>query len=141
MFGIRDLPADWFTKPISYGAAHDRVRRVHGRADMHVCVDCGHRAQHWSYNGDSEFEQSGEIHYSHGAKTFLRWSTDTDAYSPRCRFCHAAKDYGFTRAPWTPADLDALAALKGMTVAQQAARLGVSPSTIDRMRRALRERG
>lgn len=39
------------------------------------------------------------------------------------------------------ADLDALAVLKGMTVAQQAVALNVSPSSIDRMRRALRNRG
>lgn len=41
---------------------------------------------------------------------------------------------------WTDADLDALAALDGMTVSQQAVALDVSPSTIDRMRRALRQR-
>lgn len=46
------------------------------------------------------------------------------------------------RAPeWDDADLDALEALKGLTVAQQAVQLGVSHSTVDRMRRALRERG
>lgn len=41
---------------------------------------------------------------------------------------------------WTDADLDALAVLEGMTVTEQARTLGVSMSTIDRMRRALRER-
>lgn len=41
---------------------------------------------------------------------------------------------------WTDADLDRLAALEGMTVAQQAAHLDVSMSSIDRMRRALRQR-
>lgn len=41
---------------------------------------------------------------------------------------------------WTDADLDALLALEGMTVAQQAVALNVSMSTIDRMRRALRQR-
>jgi hypothetical protein len=41
---------------------------------------------------------------------------------------------------WTDADLDVLAALDGLTVAQQAKRLSRSPSTVDRMRRALRER-
>jgi hypothetical protein len=41
---------------------------------------------------------------------------------------------------WTAADLDRLAALEGRTVAQQAAELGRSRSSIDRMRRALRER-
>lgn len=41
---------------------------------------------------------------------------------------------------WTADDLDKLAALDGRTVAQQASALGVSMSTIDRMRRALRQR-
>lgn len=41
---------------------------------------------------------------------------------------------------WTDADLDTLLALEGMTVTQQAAHLDVSMSTIDRMRRALRQR-
>jgi hypothetical protein len=41
---------------------------------------------------------------------------------------------------WTADDLDGLVALEGLTVKQQAKLLGRSPSTIDRMRRALRER-
>ncbi|KAA9131159.1 hypothetical protein [Microbacterium caowuchunii] len=41
---------------------------------------------------------------------------------------------------WTEADLDALAALARSTVRQQAVHLGFSESTIDRMRRARRER-
>lgn len=41
---------------------------------------------------------------------------------------------------WTTADLDTLASLEGVTVAEQAAKMGVSMSTIDRMRRALRQR-
>ncbi|MDD7929886.1 helix-turn-helix domain-containing protein [Microbacterium thalli] len=45
------------------------------------------------------------------------------------------------RPSWTDHDLDALAALDGLTVAAQARTLGRSPSTVDRMRRALRERG
>lgn len=45
------------------------------------------------------------------------------------------------RAPmWTDGDLVTLAALDGMTVSQQAVALDVSPSTIDRMRKALRSR-
>ncbi|MFD7872434.1 hypothetical protein ACFV3I_18270 [Microbacterium sp. NPDC059771] len=42
---------------------------------------------------------------------------------------------------WTDDDLDQLASLHGQTKAQQSIALGVSQSTIDRMRRALRERG
>lgn len=41
---------------------------------------------------------------------------------------------------WNDEDLDTLAQLTGQTVAQQAIILGRSPSTVDRMRRALRAR-
>ncbi|MFG6502515.1 helix-turn-helix domain-containing protein [Microbacterium sp. P05] len=42
---------------------------------------------------------------------------------------------------WTDIDLDLLALLDGLTVPEQAKHMGVSHSTIDRMRRALRARG
>ncbi len=42
---------------------------------------------------------------------------------------------------YSDADLDALAALHGQTKAQQSIALDVSQSTIDRMRKALRDRG
>ncbi len=41
---------------------------------------------------------------------------------------------------YTEADLDALQTLNGLTVVQQAKRMGKSKSTIDRMRRALKDR-
>lgn len=41
---------------------------------------------------------------------------------------------------YTEADLDALQTLDGLTVVQQAKRMGKSKSTIDRMRRALKDR-
>ncbi|WP_431072100.1 hypothetical protein [Microbacterium phyllosphaerae] len=41
---------------------------------------------------------------------------------------------------WTNEDLDRLASLEGMTVAEQASEMSVSMSTVDRMRRALRQR-
>lgn len=47
---------------------------------------------------------------------------------------------GKRKPSWTADDLDALAALDGLTVPQQAKRMGVSMSSIDRMRRALKDR-
>jgi hypothetical protein len=47
---------------------------------------------------------------------------------------------GKRKPSWTDDDLDALAALDGLTVPQQAKRMGVSMSGIDRMRRALKDR-
>lgn len=34
----------------SYMTAHDRVRKVKGKASAQKCVDCGGPAAHWSYN-------------------------------------------------------------------------------------------
>lgn len=48
---------------------------------------------------------------------------------------------GKRKPMWTDDDLDTLASLAGQTKAQQAKHLGVSTSSIDRMRRALRDRG
>src|SRR5690606_2960253 len=35
---------------VGYGAAHERVYRKRGRASQHDCVDCGERAEEWSYD-------------------------------------------------------------------------------------------
>lgn len=93
-----NMDLDDLLTPISYQTAHNRVRRVHGRADFHVCIDCGQRAHHWSYNGGCEFEQSGLL-LSHWGDRFLRWTTDVDMYSARCRRCHTIHDRGRTDMP------------------------------------------
>ncbi|MFA4895537.1 hypothetical protein [Microbacterium sp.] len=101
---------DRFIKPITYGAAHARVRAARGRADLHVCADCGRRAQQWSYEGGCEFEQSGSVSFTWGASSQLRWSPDPDMYSARCRRCHSIHDYGRTDmadpGPFDPADVN-----------------------------------
>lgn len=77
---------------VGYGAAHDRVKRLHGPADRHQCVDCGSRAQHWSYDHTDPDER-----YEEGLSARpVAYSLDVEHYSPRCVPCH--KRYDLARA-------------------------------------------
>jgi thymidine kinase len=52
------------------------------------CVDCGGRAQEWSFNGDlTEHIIWGPV-TRHGEVWIGAWSGDPDAYEPRCKSCH-----------------------------------------------------
>ncbi|MEV7633615.1 hypothetical protein AB0N64_14545 [Microbacterium sp. NPDC089318] len=67
-----------------------------------------------------------------------RWSPDYIAEMQRLGGIGGQRS---RRGPtWTDADLDALAALDGLTVDEQAVRLDMRPSMIKRMRRALADR-
>lgn len=73
----------WRGDQIGYGAAHDRVKRIHGSASQHKCADCPAQAAHWSYNHDDPDElRAPQGAYSHKA----------DHYSPRCVPCHKRFD-------------------------------------------------
>ena len=73
---------------ISYGAAHDRVRRDRGRVQDHACVDCGLSAQHWSY----DHTDPNELFASGLSAAPIAYSADPDHYSPRCVPCHKRFD-------------------------------------------------
>jgi len=80
---------------ITYIGAHARVRRARGSARNHLCVDCGERADEWSYDGGSPVEIRGLVPTSKGGKTYVRsmaWSPDPADYSPRCRADHREHD-------------------------------------------------
>lgn len=67
-----------------YVAAHSRVRKSKGPAREHRCLDCGERAENWSYkHGDPD-----ELVTPSG----LRYSTKVDYYEPRCVPCHRKYD-------------------------------------------------
>lgn len=71
---------------ITVSAAHKRVEARWGKAHDHVCVDCGGRAAHWSYDhGDPNEKQS-----DHGP-----YSPDTDHYQARCVPCHKTFDLDY----------------------------------------------
>lgn len=77
----------WAGDEIGYRAAHNRIERLRGIASSHSCVDCGDRAEHWSYNHSGVKERWG---YANGC--YLPYSTDVHAYDARCRTCHRAFD-------------------------------------------------
>lgn len=73
----------WSGDNASYSAVHQRVRKAKGPASDHRCVDCGGRAEHWSYTQDDPNEMQS---------TFGAYSTDAARYVPRCVRCHKRFD-------------------------------------------------
>jgi hypothetical protein len=69
---------------VGYVAAHSRVKRLHGPAKHHLCVDCLRPASSWSY--DHEDPQQ------HVDPRGRAYSTNPAHYWPRCRTCHIAYD-------------------------------------------------
>lgn len=78
----------WAGQDVSYGAAHDRVKRRRGSAAQYRCVDCENGAQHWSYNHDDPEEIVGHARSANA----VAYSTKPDHYSPRCVPCHKRFD-------------------------------------------------
>ena len=78
---IRDGSSD----NIGYGAAHDRVKSVRGRASDYRCDEegCTSRAKDWAYDGKDPREKIGADH-----STVLRYSADPAHYRPLCRTHH-----------------------------------------------------
>ncbi|GAA3947974.1 hypothetical protein [Microbacterium soli] len=72
---------------IGIGGAHDRVKRMHGSASQHRCVDCGGLAAHWSYDHRDENER---IDDKRGP-----YSLDPAHYEARCVPCHKRFDLDY----------------------------------------------
>jgi len=89
-------------RPISYKAAHARVRAERGPASALTCGECGDRAAEWSYSGFSPDEQVGWVTAStpDGVEETLRlWSPVPSDYEALCRRCHWERDE--SGALWT----------------------------------------
>lgn len=71
-----------------YGAAHERVRHDRGLVQAHDCIDCGHPAQHWSYNHDDPDER---LAYGLSVRP-VAYSLKPEHYAPRCVSCHKRYD-------------------------------------------------
>jgi hypothetical protein len=71
------------TDNVGYTAAHIRIYQVKGKASQHQCVDCGDRADHWSYNHQDPDEKD---HLVKGI--WIPYSINMDFYEPRCVACH-----------------------------------------------------
>lgn len=68
-----------------WDAAHKRVHRVRGKAAERSCVDCGGRADEWSYDNADPREL---VEKKHG----MAYSLDPNHYEPRCVKCHRRFD-------------------------------------------------
>lgn len=77
----------------SYTGMHKRLFYDKGRAAAHSCVDCGSRAQEWSYDGGCPNELFETLE-----KMPIAYSTDQARYSPRCKKCHRGRDESLNRA-------------------------------------------
>lgn len=96
--GCRREPVD-LTAPVTYAAAHKRVRAKRGPATAYGCVDCGDPANEWSYDhSEAAFEQEQAVRGDRGHVSVLRFHPDPAYYSPRCRSCHAEQRH--TVAHW-----------------------------------------
>ena len=80
-----DSKAHHRTEVPSYMVVHARLRSDLGPASSYRCVECGIRAQHWSYNHDDPREIRSELG---------PYSADASHYSPRCVSCHKLFDLG-----------------------------------------------
>ena len=80
----------WKGDDIGYGAAHSRVKSIHGRATQYACCICyRNRADHWAYD-HSDSEELWENHHTGGY--LMPFSTKPEHYAPVCKYCHRAFD-------------------------------------------------
>lgn len=83
----------WVGADVSYAGAHARVRRMHGVARLHKCVDCGGGAEHWSYNHKDPDAIVGTL----ADGSYAPFSLKIECYEPRCPACHKRFDNSVTR--------------------------------------------
>lgn len=74
----------WRGSDVGYRAVHTRLTADRGSASAFACVDCGGRAEQWSYDNLDPDER-----HEPGCGTY---SLNLDHYSARCRRCHHAYD-------------------------------------------------
>jgi hypothetical protein len=87
---------------VQYVAAHNRVRRLWGKADQYPCIQCGTSAQQWSYDGTDPGELKGHDPYSQQRVGGLpmRYSLWPEFYRPLCRSCHKRLDLAALPRPF-----------------------------------------
>lgn len=68
---------------LSYGAVHDRLRRLYGPASGYACVDCSGVAAHWAYDHADPDEKTSDCG---------PYSVKPEHYVPRCVSCHKCRD-------------------------------------------------
>lgn len=78
--GAADPRPGAIREEVTYGSAHQRVKRLHGVASEHLCVDCFKAAVDWSYDHEDEDERVDIAGRAYSMKPEHYW--------PRCRSCH-----------------------------------------------------
>ena len=81
--------ARWTGDEATYECLHQRLKKVRGLSSRYDCIDCGRRAQHWSYDHldpDEKFQEDKGP-----------FSLDINHYDPRCVRCHKRFDMGTIR--------------------------------------------
>lgn len=76
----------------SYAGIHKRLFYDLGQASRRTCVDCGGRADEWSYNGGADRE-----YWEDTRGSLVAYTTDFSFYSPRCVRCHRIYDFSTVR--------------------------------------------
>lgn len=100
LHGSLDLPpaqyptgpaaATWVGDEVTYKPAHFRVVARHGSASLHLCVNCGGKAQDWAYDHRDPNELKCK-------RTGRLYSADPNHYMPLCRPCHKRIDNAVRR--------------------------------------------
>lgn len=90
--GGRPVDKPWSEGPISYEAAHRRVKAIYGAASNYPCSACGQQAHAWSYDHS---DPNPLMHQGVGLwadKPSVPYSLDPERYDPMCRSCHGKRD-------------------------------------------------
>lgn len=79
----------WLGDAVTYAAAHLRVKRLRGRASLHLCAHCGGRARDWAYDHKDPKELTGP---AGPGLPDAPYSADPSHYIPLCKPCHTRFD-------------------------------------------------
>ncbi len=124
--------------PETYRQVHKRLYSDRGSASSYRCVDCDSRADDWSHNWPTWEDVAQDIRAPRGT-----FSTNLDAYVPRCTPCHARLDHaptawnhggGRRACKLTPTDVVWIRTSR-MSAVELARLLGVSQTTVRDARR------
>lgn len=82
----------WGGDSISYGGAHDRVKRLYGSASDFECAHCGERqAVDWAYD-HTDPDPSYAVKPCYRKPRKIPYSTDPSRYVQLCKPCHIRFD-------------------------------------------------
>lgn len=77
---------------VTYEGAHQRVRKVRGRAVDQPCAHCAERAAQWAYDHADPEAITGLDRNGRGVVNLMAYSLDPDHYIPLCQPCHVRFD-------------------------------------------------